>query len=961
MKKIYFTLLLIPLLCLNGFSQISYSVSFNQNFLTITDVTIDSTTYCSFNFTEAKNYIGDTGMPMIPFITKNFIIPTNMDVDDINITSSSFQKISLMHKVIPKQKDIPTSSHYFSVENIVDPDSNIYNTNIPYPYNSIYHIGTGFFDGVNKIITVSIYPIQYLPLSDTVLFYTNINFTINLKIDSSYNNNFSIYRGCNDTAIYNNILRSLIDNPQDMFTLSNLSLNKTTPSKAHNLPYYEYVIITDNTLITAFTDFINWKKRKGIDIGVVTTTDIYNEYSTNTMDTYPIIDGGNLDNAARIREYLKDAYSNGGTIWALLGGTPTFVPMRVGNGTDNSTSYYYNIPTDLYFADFNGDWNTDNDGFYGEITEDHPDYLPEIFVGRLLCSTSQDILNWTQHVLKYEQNPGNGNYNYLLESLMVQADEMQDNNEANLVSTHLPIFNSTIMQEHPSFDAQYDLNGNIQNYFPDPSLNGQPGHYKGAEIVAEMNNHYGLHGWFCHGGTGIAYNGVGESGIAVMSNGINGYACKLQAEDNHDHPDNIIENINGLDNLDCTDYPSILYSISCDVVPYEMTSSSGLNSARNCGEAFTNILSTGGVAFLGNTRYGWVMHSTYIFNIFSDMISSTNNDYLHLGTSEALSKSTYNGYNRHYLRYSHNLIGCPETQIWTEIPIKFEVDYNPNYVFVNLSNDISIFIDNLTYNTQATICLYKNGEIFEKQVVIGDMNNHAEFLFTGISASSIGDILLTVTAPNYIPFQGSIPVISECDYSDTPLNINSDFTLDGGEVYNNDIIVSDHAIFTIKGRAMMHENAKITIEQGAQLVIDGGKITKSCGDYWQGIEVWGNSTQHQYTVGGTCAQGIVELKNGAVVENAVCGIKTMNTDAATPSATTGGIIIAENSTFRNCRKAIEFMPYHNFHPTSNITLRNLSSIRQCTFETDKSVNPDIEPIAFIRLSGVVGVIPLAII
>ncbi|HVO72759.1 MAG TPA: C25 family cysteine peptidase, partial [Ignavibacteriaceae bacterium] len=79
------------------------------------------------------------------------------------------------------------------------------------------------------------------------------------------------------------------------------------------LPFYKYVVITSNALKNSFNKFVEWKKRKGIDIGVVTTEDIYSSY------TGDLVSGIN-DSTGKIRQYLKDGYYSGMTVWALLGG-----------------------------------------------------------------------------------------------------------------------------------------------------------------------------------------------------------------------------------------------------------------------------------------------------------------------------------------------------------------------------------------------------------------------------------------------------------------------------------------------------------------------------------------------------------------------------------------------------------------------------------------------------------------
>ena len=120
--------------------------------------------------------------------------------------------------------------------------------------------------------------------------------------------------------------------------------------------------------------------------------------------------------AGSVRQYLHDAWLNGITTWALIAGDYNTdynkqVPIRYGYSGDE-------IPTDMYFAELHCNWNN-GDRTYGNNT----DYFPDIFVGRLICSNGQEITNWTNNVLKYEQNPGNnGDYSYLLKSFSSVAE-----------------------------------------------------------------------------------------------------------------------------------------------------------------------------------------------------------------------------------------------------------------------------------------------------------------------------------------------------------------------------------------------------------------------------------------------------------------------------------------------------------------------------------------------------------
>jgi len=144
-----------------------------------------------------------------------------------------------------------------------------------------------------------------------------------------------------------------------------------------------------------------------------------------------------------------------------------------------------------------------------------------------------------------------------------------------------------------------------------------------------------------------------------------------------------------------------------------------------------------------------------------------------------------------------------------------------------------------------------------------------------------------------------------------------------------DIVVLSGKQLTISSTVYFNPNAKLTIEAGARLVVDGGTLTTHCPDaVWKGIEVLGTPSQPApatLVAGGP--QGIVELKNGAVIEHAKVGIRAAKeTDCCNYS---GGVVRASNSTFRNCRKAVELMTYK--HPSK-------SSFTNCTFICDAPMN-----------------------
>ena len=141
-----------------------------------------------------------------------------------------------------------------------------------------------------------------------------------------------------------------------------------------------------------------------------------------------------------------------------------------------------------------------------------------------------------------------------------------------------------------------------------------------------------------------------------------------------------------------------------------------------------------------------------------------------------------------------------------------------------------------------------------------------------------------------------------------PLTVSTNETWDFAIKMYQDIIVTNNSTLTITGEVKMPIDGKIIVHPGAKLVINGGKITSAHDQLWQGIEVWGNSSTHQYEVNGSYGQGYLELKNGAIIENAKCAVELWHPGYY---STTGGIIHATDATFRNNATSVHALLYTN--------------------------------------------------
>jgi hypothetical protein len=248
--------------------------------------------------------------------------------------------------------------------------------------------------------------------------------------------------------------------------------------------------------------------------------------------------------------------------------------------------------------------------------------------------------------------------------------------------------------------------------------------------------------------------------------------------------------------------------------------------------------------------------------------------------------------------------------------------------------------------------------------------------------------------------QETIEYVREFDYDfEEDANYKSQFDKYGNKEYNNAFATEDllslHGIsgrvettqslsgsFIIGGQLSVETGVELTLDNttkfnvfeseivikpgindddndihidGGLLIANGAVFTNACITPWKGIQVWGDITEHQFKLPGHAqAQGKLILDK-ATIENADIAVSLFDWTDSDPS--TGGIIDAKSSLFRNNQRAAEFRTYTNFIPQkNNIQYDNISSFSMCNFLIDGDYLHDIEYNGSqIKLSSVEGI------
>ena len=176
------------------------------------------------------------------------------------------------------------------------------------------------------------------------------------------------------------------------------------------------------------------------------------------------------------------------------------------------------------------------------------------------------------------------------------------------------------------------------------------------------------------------------------------------------------------------------------------------------------------------------------------------------------------------------------------------------------------------------------------------------------------------------PITPAIPQVS------TTINAGENVTWNDTVSPTNEIWVV--GTLTIKSEVNMTPCSKITVSPGGKLIIDGGKITTKYSTFWQGIEVLGNPSLAQTDAN----QGVIELKNGAVIENAKCGVSlgAWWDEYSSTSGYGGGIIRAEpGCSFINNLYSISFASYDSTNTSYIYGSNFIKDENYFSFETSK--------------------------
>jgi len=284
-----------------------------------------------------------------------------------------------------------------------------------------------------SILHINLHPIQYLPETGEIFYYDHMTLLVETK-ESSVNGAFR------DLPKDYAHVENLVENPSDIYSYKSSSVEKSLSTET-----YDYVIITSEELKNSdgeytFQDLMDHKLSKGLNPTIVTIEEILSNSDYEAFGAWgdanpsnPFYGSeitGNLelfdDAPAKIRNFIRHAYMDWGTDYVLLGGDADAIveadnivplrglfadedglPLNVGS-LDHEED---DIPSDVYYACLDGNFNYDCDMHFGEAKNfndadeeiDEADLYAEVWVGRACADSAEEISNFVKKTLWYEE------------------------------------------------------------------------------------------------------------------------------------------------------------------------------------------------------------------------------------------------------------------------------------------------------------------------------------------------------------------------------------------------------------------------------------------------------------------------------------------------------------------------------------------------------------------------------
>ncbi len=357
--------ILITLVLLSSYGAIASSFSGENSAKKIDTIVFssvqlsDTDEYTTVGLSDATSYLTTEGQYVLPVVTRVYTFPFLTKITDVNVRFSERYERTISKPLKLAEPAIADNAAQLN-NRLVEPASVQVYPEHPYTY----HIAAGRDgDTLATFVAIHLYPVEYLPSENLLREVRNAEIMITYEL------------------------------PEQQSTMM--------------VDDYELVIIAPEKFTGALEPLFTHKLDKGMTTKLVTRDEICD-------GVYFTAEG--RDCAEEMKYFIKNAFDQWQTKYVLLVGGRSggvnqekwWVPVRYSQLNDGGEGSYL---TDLYFADLydsNGSfssWDSNENGIFAEwigTQKDILDMYPEVYVGRLPCTSVAQVKTMVKKIITYE-------------------------------------------------------------------------------------------------------------------------------------------------------------------------------------------------------------------------------------------------------------------------------------------------------------------------------------------------------------------------------------------------------------------------------------------------------------------------------------------------------------------------------------------------------------------------------
>ncbi len=358
MKKSY-SIILIGILIISGYGAVGLpnndydekNIHFNFSNINI----VENNEFISLKLDGTNSVLVKKDHYVIPIYEKTIQFPIGTEIKEIKCTPQNIYNKYTEKEVIISPDPVIIGEKAFDSINY---DNNAISINHWFDYK----IGTGIQNNERILfIKITTYPIHYLPLEN------KIEWTENIEVEIKYN----------------------LPESQILFNDD-----------------YSFLIITPSEFSNELNDLVNHKISRNISTNLVTLEEIY------AGNIFPV---EGRDEPEKIKYFIKNSIETWGITSVLLVGGSEKFPTRSTHIKVSSSDTEIFV-SDLYYADIYNEtfefcnWDSNENDDFAEYDwgtsrlKDDVDLFPDIYIGRIACVDSDQVITSVNKIIDYETN-----------------------------------------------------------------------------------------------------------------------------------------------------------------------------------------------------------------------------------------------------------------------------------------------------------------------------------------------------------------------------------------------------------------------------------------------------------------------------------------------------------------------------------------------------------------------------